>query len=106
MGASSPCSSTRSRPCFEIGTQRVVVHLAAGEDGDLVVQQVHELPHDPALRLAAQAEQDEVLAGEQRVDDARHDGVLVADDAGEQRVAGAQPAQEVRAHLVLHGPRG
>jgi hypothetical protein len=62
--------------------QRVVVDLAAGEDRDLLVEQVHELPHDPALRLAAQAEQDEVLPGEQRVHDLRHDRVLVADMPG------------------------
>jgi hypothetical protein len=88
------------------GAKRVVVDLAAGQDRDFVVEQVHELANDAALGLAAQPEEDEVLPREQRVHDARHHGILVADDPGEERVARREAAQQVRAQLVLHGTRG
>ena len=65
--------------------QRVVVNLAAGHDRNLLVEQIDQAAQDAALRLAAQAEQDEVVPREDGVDELRDDGVVVADDAGEQR---------------------
>src|SRR3989337_142759 len=48
---------------------RVGVDLAPREDRDLRIEERDELADDPALGLAAQTEQNEVLAGEQRVHD-------------------------------------
>ena len=81
--------------------ERVVVDLAAGHDRHRVVEQRDERAQNPRLRLAAQAEQDEVVPRQERVDDLRHDGVFVADDAGEQRSALAEPVEQVLAHFVL-----
>ena len=53
------------------------------------------------LRLAALAEEDDVLAGEDRVLELRHDGLLVAEDAGEQRPPFADARDQVAAHLFL-----
>ena len=57
----------------------------------------------PGLALAALAEQHHVVAGEQRPLDLGQHGVVVADDAGEARLAGAQPGQQVVAQLLLDG---
>jgi len=38
------------------------VNLAAGNDGNLFVEQIDEAAQDPALGLPAQAEQNEVVA--------------------------------------------
>ena len=79
--------------------------LAAGHDRNLLVEQIDEAAQDAALRLAAQAEQDEVVARQDRVDELRDDRLVVADDAGEQRLAGLQLADEVVADFLLDRPR-
>ena len=63
----------RVRHGAQIGAERVVVDLAAGHDRDLVVEQRHQRAQQARLRLAAQAEQDEVVLREQRVDQLRND---------------------------------
>jgi len=66
---------------------------------------LREAAKDAALRLAAQTEQDEIVTGEERVDDLRNDGVFVAVDAGKQSVAFFDGAQQVAAKFVLYGNR-
>ena len=85
--------------------ERVVVDLAAGDDRHPLVEQVHERADDARLRLAALAEEDDVVAGEQRVRELRHDGVLVTDDAVDERLAREQLAHRVGAELLLDRPR-
>ena len=80
--------------------ERVVVDLAARHDRDRFVEQRGERAQDPALRLAAQAEQDEVVARQHRVDDLRHDGLVVADDAGKSVLPATEPGDQVVAHFV------
>ena len=58
--------------------------------GSHVVEQADEQPRHPGLGLAALAEEDEVLAGEDRVLDRRDDRLLVADDAREDLRAGRE----------------
>jgi len=77
------------------------VDLAPGHDGNDVVEQIGEAAQDPALRLAAQAQQDEVVLRENGVDQLRDDSVVEPDHAGKQRLAGAQALNQVRADLVL-----
>ena len=67
---------------------RVVVDLAAGDDRHPLVEQAGERADDAGLGLAALAEEDHVVPGEQRVLELRHDRVLVAEDAVEQRLTG------------------
>src|SRR2546427_10101966 len=43
--------------------ERVVVHLAPRENRNLLVEQRDQLAQDAALRLPAQAQEDEVVAG-------------------------------------------
>jgi hypothetical protein len=59
---------------------------------------------DAAFGLAAQAEQNEVVARKNGVHDLRHDGVVVADDAGEDAgvVVLTQAGDEVFAEFVFH----
>ena len=61
-------------------------------------------PGQPRLRLAALAEEDEVLAGDDRVLDRGQDGLVVADDARDDRPPGGEPGQQVRPELLLDGP--
>src|SRR5213594_401516 len=42
--------------------ERIVVDLAAGDDGNLLIEQRDQLAQDPAFRLTAQTQQDEVVA--------------------------------------------
>ena len=83
--------------------ERVVVDLAARDDRDRFVEQAGERAEDPALRLAAQPEQDEIVARQNRVDNLRHDGLVESDDAREDRLPGVQPGNQVLADLVFHG---
>ena len=95
----------RSRQRRQIGVERVVVDLAAGDDRDLVVEEGDEGADEAGLGLAALAEEDDVLAGEDGVLEVRDDGLFVADDAGEVGLSLLDALDEVLAHLLLHGKR-
>jgi hypothetical protein len=83
----------------------IVVDLAVGDHRRRLVEQVDQAARDARLGLAALAEQDDVLARQDRVLDLRQDRLVVADDAREDALAAAEFLQEVGAHLVLHGAR-
>ena len=85
--------------------QRVVVDFAPGHDRNPVVEQVDERAENAALRLAAQPEQNEIVAREDGVDELRHDRLVVADDAGEQVLAVLQLAHKIVANFLLDRPR-
>src|SRR5208283_675116 len=70
------------------GRVGVVVDLAAGDVRQFGIEQRGQGAQDAALRLPAQAEQDEVVAREDGVDDLRDDRVVVTDDAGKNRLVG------------------
>ena len=74
-------------PVLVDGADRVVVDLDAGQHRHPLVQQVRQHAEDARLGLAAQAEEQQVVLGEDAVDDLRDDAVAVADDAGEQLFA-------------------
>ena len=69
------------------------------------VEQADELPRHPRLGLTAFAEEDDVLAGEDRVLDGRDDRILVPDDAREERLSDRQTGDQVRAEFLLDRPR-
>ena len=81
MFASSSFAGPRDR------LERVFVDRATGdvEVRDVLVEEPDQRPHEPALRLALLAEEQHVVPGEHRDADLGDDGVVVADDAGEQR---------------------
>ena len=81
--------------------ERVVVDLAPGHDWNGVVEQADERAQDPALRLTTQAEQDEVVARQNRVDDLRDDRVVEADDSRKERRPRLEPRDQVASDLVL-----
>ena len=84
--------------------ERVVVHLAPGDDRDPLIEQTGQLAEDSALGLAPEAQQDEVMPGEQGVHDLGEDGVFVAHDSRERAVARLQPGEQVAPDLVANGP--
>ena len=75
----------RSRPNLRDGGVGVVADLGAGDVGAVRVEQRGEGAEDARFGLAAEAEEDEVVAREDGVDDLGDDRVFVADDAGEER---------------------
>ena len=83
------------------GLKRIVVDFRAGDDRNLIVEQLGELTNDAALRLAAQSEQDDVVLRENRVDELGNDGFVVADDAGKEFFAALQFLDEIGAQLVF-----
>ena len=105
MGARSPSSATSARPALLMGCERVVADLAAGERRHRLVEERHERPGQAALGLAPLAEQDQVLAGQERVLDLGQDGLVEADDAGEDALAALELPDEVLADLGLDGAR-
>ena len=94
------------RPCRRADRgERVVVELAAADHRQPLVEQVDEGARKAGLGLSSLAEEDDVLAGEERVLDRREDGLVVADDAREGGSPGARRADEVGAQLLLDRPR-
>ena len=61
-----------------------------------------EQPHQPALALALLAQEEHVVLGDQSQVDFRHDGVFIADDAGEQLLAPGEHPHEVVVHFAFH----
>ena len=84
---------------------RVVVDLAAGDDRHPLVEQIGERTDHAGLRLAALAEEDDVVAREQRVLELRDDRVLEPEHAGHRRFARRDPGDRVRPDLLLDRPR-
>ena len=80
---------------------RVVVDLRAGDDRQPFVEEVDERADDAALGLAALAEQDHVVAGDERVLERRQDAVLVAEDAVDDRFALRNANEHVAANFFL-----
>ena len=105
MGRWSPSFATRARHAPHRRRERIVVDLAARHDRDFVVEQPDQAAEDAALGLAAQPEQDEVVPRKDGVDELRDDRLVVADDAGEQRLARLQLADQIVADLLLDRSR-
>ena len=105
MGVLSPSAATRSRQDAADGPQRIVVDFAAGDHGNFRVEELDQAAQDAALRLAAQAQQDEIVARKQGVDDLRNHAVFVAMDAGKQRLVPLDRAQQIAANLIFYGQR-
>jgi hypothetical protein len=83
---------------------RIVVDLAVGNDRDPLVEQRGQRAQDARFRLAAQAEQDEVMPRQHGVHELRDDRVVVADDAGKEGFFPLQTLRQVLADLVAHRP--
>ncbi len=86
--------------------ERIVVDLAAWDDRHPLVEQIDQSAEDPALRLSAKAEQDEVMTREDGIDELRDDGFAISNDAGEQRFVGLKLPNQVVADFLLDRPGG
>src|ERR1017187_3272790 len=83
---------------------RMVVDLAAGDHRRPLVEQAGQGADQPGLALAALAEQDNVVTGDQRPLQVREYGIAESEDAGKRIAAGPQPGQQVLPYLVLDAP--
>jgi len=82
--------------------ERIVVDLAAGHRRHLRVEQLGQEARHPRLGLPALTQEDDVLAGEDRVLDLRQHALLVAHDARKECGALPEPRDQVVAELLLH----
>ena len=73
-----------------IGLVGVLVQLGAGDHRRPLVEQADDGADQAGLALAALAEQDDVVAGEQGALEVGQHGVVEADDAGEARACPAR----------------
>ena len=101
-GRSSPSSAASRRQRTHDGCVRVVADLAALDDRAPLVEQARERAHEAGLALAALAEQDEVVSGEQRRLELGQHGLLEADHARGRRPRrpAAGPARFSRISLL------
>ncbi len=81
--------------------QRIVMDLTARHNRDLLVEEIDERSKQPSLRLAPKAEDDEVVTGQDRVDDLWDDRLVVADDAWEQLLPSPKFGDQVVAKLLF-----
>ena len=86
-GLFAALGSTIARAAALTGCGRVVIELPAGDDRQPRVEESDEQSRQPRLGLAALAEEDQVVPGQDRVLDRGNDRILVADDAREGRRA-------------------
>src|SRR6185436_11573030 len=105
-GVASFSTYRRSRDSHATAIASPSLATRARHDADLLIEQRHQRAQQPCLRLTAKPEQDEVVLREQRIDELGHDAVVVADDAGEERTAGAELANQVFANLLLYRAAG
>ena len=83
----------------------VVVDLGALDDRHPLVEQVDQRADHAGLRLAALAQEDHVVTGQEGVLQLGEHGVLVAEHLGEQLLTGPDPGRGVAADLGLHRDR-
>src|SRR5699024_4407543 len=84
---------------------RVLAELGAVDDRRPLVEQPREGAQQTRLALPALAEQDQVVAGDQRALELRDDRVLESVEAGPRVLAGGEAAQAVGAGPVAEGAR-
>ena len=101
MGASSGLPASSSRQRRQMGSYGLSWISQPRKIRHLRIEQRGERAQDAALGLATQSQQDEIVARKNGVDNLRHHGVVVTDDAGKDRAAAAQPGDEVVAHFVF-----
>ncbi len=87
------------------GVEGVVVDFTAGNDGEPFVEEVGEHAEDAGFGLAAEAEEEDVVLGEDGVDELGDDGVAVADDSGEEGIGVAflEVGDDVFAEFIFDG---
>jgi hypothetical protein len=67
--------------------------VGSGDRGRLLVEELRDEPAEPRFRLPSQPQKNDVMLGEQRVDDLRQNAVIEADDPREDAFASSQLPQ-------------
>jgi len=83
--------------------KRIVADFTTSDDRDFGVEKIDEATKNAAFGLAAQAEQNEIVAREKRIDDLRDYGVVVAMNAREDCFVALDGAKEIGANFVFDG---
>jgi hypothetical protein len=85
---------------------RIIANLAAGYVRQALVEQGGEHPNDARLGLPAQPQQNEIVAGQNRVDNLRDHRVVVTHDAWKKLLAALEFTDEILAQLFFHAAFG
>ena len=80
---------------------RIIVDFRTGNDRNLIVEKICKLANDAALCLATQAQQNQIVPREDRIDELRNNRLVIANNAGKQFLAPLEFANQIRAHLVF-----
>ena len=84
------------------GRVRIVMDFASCDVGRLRIEQASKCPQDSTLCLATQAQQNEIVAGEDRVHQLWDHGIVIADDARKYRAVSLQASDQIFAQFVLN----
>src|SRR5207245_7000931 len=84
------------------GGIRVVMDLAGGDVRHLRVKQRCKGAKDPAFCLSTQAQQNEIVARENGVDDLRYDSVFIPHNSRKKRATLAQFADKIVPQPILY----
>ena len=79
----------------------VVVNLAPGDVGRLRIEQARQCPQYSALCLAAQTEQDKVMARQDRVHQLGDNRIVIAHNAGKDGAISLQAVDQVLAQFIF-----
>ncbi len=77
------------------------MNLASGDERHLGIEKSRERAQNAAFRLTAKSQKDEIVPRQNRIDDLRHNRVVVSNDSWENRAALAQPRHQVLTQFVL-----
>src|SRR5690348_4014370 len=78
------------------------MNLAVFDVGQMRIEKARQRAQHAALRLSSQAQQYEVVTGENCINDLRDHGIVVAYDSREERSSLTQFRDQIVAHLVFH----
>src|SRR6266700_3457932 len=81
------------------------MNLAASYVGRVRVEQRSESAKNAAFGLAAQTQKNEIMARKNGIHDLRDNGVVITDDAGENRIILSQLCDQIIAQLIFHTAR-
>src|SRR5438874_9073015 len=105
MGVLSPSPAIFSRQARQMGLNGSSLISQPATTGISGSSKLIKPRKNAALGLPAESEQNEIVPRQQRVHDLRNYRVFIAMNAGEERLALFQSAQQIPADFALHGAR-
>jgi hypothetical protein len=90
-------------PVFGDRSERIVVDFAARDNWQNGIEKCRECSQNPGLRLSPEAEQNEIVAAQEGVDDLWHHGFFVSHYALEYGLSAGEAREKIRSQLIFDG---